>query len=417
MFKNIVHSLVTKGLVAVINFIILIFSSKYLGVSSRGEISILILNIAVIQIINEIFTGYSLVYFIPNYNLKKIFVTGLLYTLVACSLSNSVFFVIKKQLPNYEWASYIVSLIIILNTFNCVIILGKEKIKLYNFLNIIQPIILLVGLIISTSILKNYTFTAFFIPMFVSFVVAFVISLIATIKLISLSKQKIEYSNASIFTNGFICQMAVLTHIACNRYSYYLLPSSAEVGLYSSASSLIESILIISNAISPVLLSKIANQGDTISNRLITLSLSKVSFIVSCLGIAVIAILPNSFFIFMLGKDFSSIKYYMLLYGPGILMISFTAIISHYFSGIGKLKTILLCNTIGFVATISLAPLLIKKLNVEGAAITANIAYMLNGIALTYVFFKTSKLPLMQLISFKNDVIILKQLVKNEKNN
>lgn len=416
MFKNIVHSLVTKGLVAIINFIILIFSSKYLGVSSRGEISILILNIAIIQIINEIFTGYSLVYFIPNYNLKKLFVTGILYTLVACSLSNSIFFLIKKQLPNYEWASYVISLIIILNTFNCVIILGKEKIKLYNFLNVIQPVLLLIGLIINISVMKNYTFTAFFYPMFISFVVAFVISLIATVKLISNSKSVLQYSNKSIFTNGFICQMAVLTHIACNRYSYYLLPSSAEVGLYSSASSLIESILIISNAISPVLLAKIANQGDTVSNRQITLSLSKVSFAISCLGIAVIAILPNSFFIFMLGKDFSSIKYYMLLYAPGILMISFTAIISHYFSGIGKLKTILVCNTVGFIATISLAPFLIKTLNVEGAAITANIAYTLNGLALVYVFFKSNKLSFLQLVSFKNDVISLKQLIKNEKN-
>ena len=188
MFKNIVHSLVTKGLVAIINFIILIFSSKYLGVSSRGEISILILNIAIIQIINEIFTGYSLVYFIPNYNLKKLFVTGILYTLVACSLSNSIFFLIKKQLPNYEWASYVISLIIILNTFNCVIILGKEKIKLYNFLNVIQPVLLLIGLIINISVMKNYTFTDFFYPLFISFVVAFIISLIATVKLISNSK-------------------------------------------------------------------------------------------------------------------------------------------------------------------------------------------------------------------------------------
>jgi hypothetical protein len=164
MFKNIVHSLVTKGLVAVINFIILIFSSKYLGFSSRGEISILILNIAIIQIINEVFTGYSLVYFIPNYNLKRLFITGLIYTLIACSLSNSVFYMINIQLPNYEWLSYFVSLLIILNTFNCVIILGKEKIKLYNFLNIIQPVILLMGLIVSTALLKNYTFSAYFFP-------------------------------------------------------------------------------------------------------------------------------------------------------------------------------------------------------------------------------------------------------------
>ncbi len=414
MFKNIVHSLVTKGLVAVINFIILIFSSKYLGFSSRGEISILILNIAIIQIINEVFTGYSLVYFIPNYNLKRLFITGLVYTLIACSLSNSVFYMINIQLPNYEWLSYFVSLLIILNTFNCVIILGKEKIKLYNFLNIIQPVILLMGLIISTALLKNYTFSAYFFPMLISFSVAFVISMVSTLQLILKSKVTLNYSNKPIFINGFFCQLAVLMHIACNRYSYYLLPNSNEVGLYSSASSLIESILIISNGISPVLLSKIANQGNTTQNQQITLSLSKVSFVLSVIGIGVIAILPNRFFIFMLGNDSTYIKYYMLLYAPGIIMLSFSGIISHYFSALGKLKTIVLCNSFGFLVTISLAPLLIKKYNIVGAAIIANIAYALNCIVLVIVFFKSNKLSFLQLINIKNDVINLKQLVRNK---
>ncbi|MDX2171636.1 MAG: polysaccharide biosynthesis C-terminal domain-containing protein [Bacteroidota bacterium] len=307
-------------------------------------------------------------------------------------------------------------MIVILNTFNCVIILGKEKIKLYNFLNVIQPVILLIGLIISTSLLKNYTFTAYFIPMFISFIVAFVISLIATINLISVSKINTNFNSTSIFTTGLFCQIAVLMHIACNRYSYYLLPNSAEVGLYSSASSLIESILIVSNGISPVLLSKIANQGNTTQNQQITLSLSKVSFILSVVGISVIAILPNRFFIFMLGNDFSSIKYYMMLYAPGILMLSFSGIISHYFSALGKLRTIVLCNSFGFIATITLAPFLIKKYNIMGAATTANIAYFLNCLILVIVFFTVNKLSFSKLISFKNDIKTLKQLVKNEKN-
>ncbi|MEO6303240.1 MAG: hypothetical protein ABIP51_08705, partial [Bacteroidia bacterium] len=97
MFKNIIHSLFTKGVVAIINFFILIVSSRYLGVSSRGEISIFILNIAIIQIVNEIYTGYSLVYFIPKFNLKKMYVLGLIYTLIFCSLSNVIVVFLNKQ--------------------------------------------------------------------------------------------------------------------------------------------------------------------------------------------------------------------------------------------------------------------------------------------------------------------------------
>ena len=140
MFKNIIHSLFTKGLVAVINFFILIISSRYLGVSSRGEISIFILNIAIIQIVNEIYTGYSLVYFIPKFDLKKIYILGLIYTLIFASLSNIIVVVLDKHVPGYGWMGYIVSLLIIINTFNCVLILGKEKVKIYNLLNLLDVV-------------------------------------------------------------------------------------------------------------------------------------------------------------------------------------------------------------------------------------------------------------------------------------
>ena len=77
MLKNIFQSVIVKALVALINFCILIISSKYLGISSRGEISIFILNIAIIQGINEVFTGYSLIYFLQKFNIKKIIVAGI----------------------------------------------------------------------------------------------------------------------------------------------------------------------------------------------------------------------------------------------------------------------------------------------------------------------------------------------------
>ena len=96
MFGNIIKSVFTKGFVALINFVIFILSAKYLGTSSRGEINILVLNIAIIQILNEVFTGYSLIYFLPKYDLRKIFITGIIYTLLACSLGNSIFYFLKE---------------------------------------------------------------------------------------------------------------------------------------------------------------------------------------------------------------------------------------------------------------------------------------------------------------------------------
>ena len=105
MIKNIIQTLFTRGFTAVINFLILIISSKFLGVSTRGEIGLFILNIATIQIINEVYTGYSLVYFVPKFNLKKLFFYGFVWTILATSISNGILFLINKEVSGFAFCS------------------------------------------------------------------------------------------------------------------------------------------------------------------------------------------------------------------------------------------------------------------------------------------------------------------------
>ncbi|MDO8999299.1 MAG: polysaccharide biosynthesis C-terminal domain-containing protein [Bacteroidota bacterium] len=414
MFKNIVHSLFTKGLVAVINFFILIISSRYLGVSSRGEISIFILNIAIIQIVNEIYTGYSLIYFIPKFNLKKVYIFGIIYTLIFASLSNVIVVFLNKQVPGYGWLGYVISVLIIINTFNCVLILGKEKVKTYNFLNLIQPLILLGGLGFSLLVLKEFTFNAYLYPLLFSFLVAFIFSTLSVFKFDLKSSFTSPFYLKPIIVNGLICQTAVLMHIFCNRYSYYLLPSTAKVGLYSSASSLIESVLIIANGIAPVLLARVANTGNTFKSSEITLSLSKASFVFSFIAVAVIFILPEDFFIYLLGNGYVGIKRLMMLYSPGILLASFFGIISHYFSALGKLKLILYCNSFGFIVSLIFAPILIERYDMDGAAYTVNIAYFVVALAIGTAFFRMNNMKFKRLISLKMDFENLKELVASK---
>lgn len=176
MFKNLVYSLITKAGIALINFSILVISSRYLGVSSRGEISIFILNITIIQVINEVYTGYSIVHFIPKFNFRKIVISGFIYTLIFCSLSNVVLVFLNKQVQGYEWLGYLISLLVILNTFNCVLILGKENIRAYSFLSFLQPFILLTGIIFCVFILKKDTFVAYVYPLLISFIIGFTAS-------------------------------------------------------------------------------------------------------------------------------------------------------------------------------------------------------------------------------------------------
>lgn len=222
-------------------------------------------------------------------------------------------------------------------------------------------------------------------------------------------KSKTEFSLKKVFENGFFCQLAGWFHVQVNRFSWYILGSSALVGLYSAASSLIESVWIVSSGITPIVLSRISNTGDTPFNRNITITLAKVAFLLSCLAILVLWFLPVEMFTYLLGKDFSETKHLMLCLSPGILCISFSTVISHYFSGLGNLRFIAGCNLLGFICALSLAFFLIDKYGLTGAAIAANVGYFVSSLGLFFGFVVKNKLNLYQFFNFKADIETLKQ--------
>lgn len=139
MLKNIISTLFTKGFVAFINFAILLVSCQQLGSDIRGQVSLLIFNIAIVQIVNEIYTGYILVYFIPKYSLKKIYGFGIFWAIICtilCIAIMAVLFFVFELGTGDHWVHLIsLSLIIIIHSFHMVILLSKERIKTYNFLN------------------------------------------------------------------------------------------------------------------------------------------------------------------------------------------------------------------------------------------------------------------------------------------
>lgn len=409
MIKNIIQTLFTRGFVAVINFLILIVSAKYLGVNTRGEVSLFVLNIANIQIINEIYTGYSLVYFVPRFNLKKIFLNGLVWSFLAISIANLIFFLLNKAIAGYEWDMFFLSLMIILNTFNLVIILSKENVRLYNFLNVLQPFLLLCGIAFFTLYQKEFTFKAYVYPLYISFIPSFLISSFAVAKYILAKDERTDFSLRSVLENGFFCQLAGWFHIQVNRFSWYIFSVPALVGVYSAASSLIEAVWIISSGITPIVLSKISNTGDTAFNRAITITLAKVAFVLSCIAILVLWFIPSDLFSYLLGKDFSHTKSIMLWLSPGILCISFSTVISHYFSGLGKLRFIAGCNFLGFVCAVILAYFLIGKYSLTGAAIAANVGYFVSSLGLFIGFASRTKLSLYEFFNLKGDLANLKK--------
>lgn len=411
MLKSVTYSLLTKLTVGFINFLILVLSSRYLGVVSRGEISIFLLNIMLMQIVNEIYTGYSIIHFIPKFNWRKLVLTGIGYTFIICTLCNAIIIAVNRQLPDYKWSGYALSLLVMLNTFNCVLILGRQNIRLYNILCFIQPFVLLFGVVFWVFVRHQYTFAAYFFPLLISFLVAFIVSGLTLFVKFPLKKQDRQFNLKPILLNGLLYQLGLWMFIFCNRFSYYLLPDNKEVGLYSSASVIAESVLIISHAISPVLISRSANNELNTDSRTI-LSVAKMASVLSAGLILIICVLPEEFYLLLLGQGFEGISGVLRYYAPGVIMVVFFTILGNFFVAKGIQKTTTMAHGIGFLSSLILAPILISNYGPRGAAYNAILAYSLITIAITSAFLSQNKLNLKDLFNFRADISRIKAMFK-----
>jgi len=209
LLKNIISTLFTKGFVALVNLAILLVSAKMMGSDVRGQISLLALNIAIIQVINEVYTGYALVYFIPNNSVKKLYVVGVLWTIGCTIVCTSVMLLLFHWFDigsNTHWLHlFILSFIIILHSFHMVIILAKEKIKIYNFLNFLQPTLVLLSLIVALVYLKLTTVEAYIGALYFSFIIAILISSFQIISILKNQKDHLPVLEPKeILRNGFL---------------------------------------------------------------------------------------------------------------------------------------------------------------------------------------------------------------------
>lgn len=395
MLKTIFQSIFTRGTIAIINLGILVASSRYLGLNSRGEISLFILNIAIIQGISEVYTGYGLIRFIPQANLKQLLMSGILFSVFTCSIGNGILMVLNKQIPGFEWAGFAISFLVVYNTFNCVLIMGKQKITWYNRMSLVQPILLLLFLCLSIFVFKVYTFAAFVYPLFFSFLFATAISAILVNRLSGTEKQEMKKNTLkSILSHGFLYQASVLLYIFCNRYSYYLLPDKASLGLYSSATVLSESVLIIANALAPILMTTLANLTDKKEAGSLSAAMAVITFLFCFIGMSLVLCMPESVYTAILGKSFTGIQSLMWNYAPAVLLAGFVIVLSSYFTATSNQKMVLFSYGLGFVSVFVLAPYLIGKYGTVGAAYAANIAFVLVTLILTSLFILHSKAKL-----------------------
>lgn len=393
MVKRITYTLLTRGAVALALLLNLVLCSRFLGSEVLGQISLLILNMAIIHTVSEIYTGSSMVYFIPRVNFKGLYLRGFVWILFCVPILSLVFYLASPLLRPLVLHLVILAFLSAISNFHTYLVLGREAIRSYNLLVFFQPLSAVAVLCMAIFYLHWHTINAALLALYISYSGSVIISLFLLASLEHKLDKDLRPSWREILKRGFVNQLANLAHLLSNRYNYYVIAgiSTAMVGVLSSGTSLIESVWTVSAAISPLVLAKVANSSGGREEARLSLQLARLSLLLSAIAVLILLFIPVSFFTEILGEDFAAVKQVMLLLSPGVLALSFSSVLSHYYSGLGRQRVLLSANGLGLIVTLLSSYFLISRYGLSGACITASLAYVTQCLVLTLVFWREGR--------------------------
>ena len=395
MVRKILGNFGVRLLSAIVNLMIAIIVSQYLGASGKGEQSLVLTMIAIVTIFDNMVGGASIVYLTNKLRIRELFVASYLWTLIVSVFSYIVLVLVELVPDKFILSVVILSTVSSIVSIHSSVLLGKEKLKAFNLLSFLVPIISLLALLFQFSLNWNRTADAYVYAL----CAAFGITLLVSILLIMGHVKKdtaFQFSNTwrtfkSLFYYGFQNQLAHVFQLLSFRISYFFLQrdcGEAEVGIYSNAVSVIESIWMISTSISLWQYAKISNSTDVNYTKTITQQLTKYGLLTAFVALTVLLFIPADFYSWLFGKEFRGLNELMWSLAPGIWVFNYALIIGHYFSGHGKYYVNAIASGIGLIVTCASAYYFIPTLKIQGAAISASISYFITSLVVILYFRK-----------------------------
>lgn len=420
MFNKILNTFGTRLLSAFLNLLITIIISRFLGPEGKGEQGIIIATIAYILVFANLMGGSAIVYLVPRFSSSVIILPAYIWSVLTSIGFFFVLYVFNLVDPAMIMHVCILSTISAFTAINSSVLIGKEKIATSNLIAFIQPLIITLVLVLLFFGLGQNTIHSYTISLYVSFGAAFLVSLFYFKKF----TEKFSFAGIDqyliivrhLFRYGLLNQLAHIFQLLSFRMSYYWLEqtySTAEVGIYSNGTSLVESIWLISRSISLVQYARIANTSDTLYSQKLTLQLTYAGMIVSSFGLLVLVLIPSQFFTFIYGEGFQEVGNVIRSLAPGVLFFNVALIIGHYFSGTGKYHVNTISSFVGLVVAVISFKFLIPAYGILGAGWATSISYLFTSMIVIWFFVKESKIGFIESIPKMNEIrALMKSLWK-----
>ncbi|MBC7487134.1 MAG: polysaccharide biosynthesis C-terminal domain-containing protein [Cytophagaceae bacterium] len=406
MLRTISGTFISKFLLALLNFCTIILSTRLLGAEGRGEISFFGTNMVLVLLFTSLIGGPSLVYLTPRHNFFRFLIPTYAWTVVVTGVF-CCFLYQTNQLAIQDFAFLFSA--ILFNSWkstNMMVLLGKEKMKAWNWLALMHSVLLILFFLLFYFSVKIMGPSSFYWGLVLSNVLIWAWSFWLLFDLgekvkLNIDRQLIK----QLMAYGGLAQLANILQFANYRISYYYfmnmhaVDSAAELGKYSIAVSIAESVWIIGQSLATVQFSRLSNIEEPELRRKISVRMFKFNFLLNLLAVLVLLCVPS--FIYKLvfgGEEFAVVSTYIYWLALGIFMLGTSTSISAYFGGRGKYLPAVISSLVGNVITFFVCVFFMKDWGAIAAAIAASLSYTAIAVYFLVCFLKEEKLSLYNVI-------------------
>lgn len=415
---------------AVLSFLMLLLTTRYLGKDVRGEIAAIQLAISIVQLVSDLAGSSSMVYLVPRTSLTKLLLAGSAWAVFsAATIGLSLVHFFDVIPANYNYATLLIALLISLHSINQSILLGQQRLKAVNLFIIAQGVMQYGGMLLCIFVFNLQDAWPFVYACLFSYSIMYLIGLLIVTRHAPKPSLHLGQGVLSLlFLNGFFTQGANLGMKLVLSRNYSLLKTmpgggNGAVGIFSTAYALGEAILLFAASASTIIIARVANKGDHEAERSTVLRLSKLSLGMTILAVVFFALLPPEFYSMLIGgkkhaDEFLQIKSVFLSLTPGTLVLSFATVYSHYFSGAGKHYLNFISSIIAYACVMIFSGMLVDTQGINGAGWSTSISYCSLSLFVFIIFMLiggNKKDDWKALLPSGNDVRFIKQYLRGTK--
>lgn len=407
MFRHIIDTSLTRLVNALLAFGILWINTHNLGKEGLGTIGLIVLGITLVLLVSNYIGGGALVFLSSRHDWRQLLVPSYLWAIIV-SVGGSLLLSLLHLIPEeYTWHVLLLSLLQAWMTINLNLLIGKEKIGLFNSISVLQMLLTTVALAFFIYIEHLYNVNAYIYSLYAGYLAGFLLSLAVLVPMIlKAGKQEKQPVIRQIIRYGKFIQTANVLQLLNYRLSFYLIEiftGRAALGIYNVGVQLSEGVWLVGKSVATVQFARISNTSEEDYAKRITLLLFKFTFMISLIVTIALMLLPESVYGWIFGNDFMQVKKVILSLAAGILATAVSLMFSHYFSGMGAPVHNMIGSGIGLVLTLVLGLIFIPRFGIVAAGLTASVSYLANLLYLMSVFIYKTKPDVRDFMIRKDD--------------